>query len=68
MGSRSVSERPVQRVMLRESGRKQVPQDLDEDEENHDDDDEGEDDDEETAVVRLGQLAVGEHEQRVACG
>ena len=67
MGSSSVSERPVQRVMLSGSERKELPEDLNEDQENNDGDDEGEDDDEETAIVGLGKLAVGEYKQRVAC-
>jgi hypothetical protein len=53
--------------MLRGSERKELPEDLNEDQENNDGDDEGEDDDEETAIVGLGKLAVGEYKQRVAC-
>lgn len=46
--------------------RKRPPEDLDEDEENDDGHDEGEDRVEEIAIVLLGELIVGEHQQRVA--
>ena len=42
------------------------PEDLDQNEENHDGHDEREDRVEEIAVVFLGELIVGEHQQRVA--
>lgn len=42
------------------------PEDLDQNEEDHDGDDEREDRVEEIAIVLLGELIVGEHQQRVA--